>query len=148
MAGNSRSGRKRLSIEEHLDKGTYRADRHGAAPDAAEGLPAMPAGMTPAARACWKSVVEELIAQGRAKAIDTFALQQLCEVWGLYRAALKVAAKHPVDPAARGAVTGYLNSFQAIGRRFGVTFGDRQKLKVKTPAAEKGTGGIPSRQRA
>jgi phage terminase small subunit len=147
VAGNEKSGRRRMSIEEHLDAGTYRADRQGPIPDSAEGLPVMPRCLPVDGRACWKAVVNDLISRGMAKGIDTLALQQMCEMWALYRAALKLAKKFPAEPSARTSVTSYLREFQAIGRRFGLTFGDRQKLKAAPAGKEKATG-IPSRQRA
>lgn len=146
MAGNERSGRHRLPIGEHIDAGSYRADRHGPIPDAAEGVPTMPRDLDTTARACWKAVVGDLVSRGLARQIDTLALRQLCELWSLYRAALKLAKKSPTDKDVRCAVLAYRQAWEAIARRFGLTYGDRQKLHVQPRAA--GTKNVSSRKRA
>jgi phage terminase small subunit len=143
MAGNRNSGRRRLSIAEHLDAGTFRIDRHGAAPDPAEGEPVCPRAISTAGRAHWKRIVPELIAAGLAKAIDAPALQQLCELWGLAQAALKQARKYPEDGAA---FCRYVREYNAIAKDFGLTFGRRRRL-TQGPAKDRPSG-VASRNRA
>ena len=147
MAGNSNSGRHRLPIGEHLDAGTYRADRHGPLPDAAEGEPARPKGMTGDARKHWDRIVPDLVKRGMAKAIDAAALEQLCHLWALSVATLKLLRKFPSESKTAGVYRGYVREYNAIAKRFGLAFGDRQKLKVVAKPAE-GPRGVASRKRA
>lgn len=145
MAGNENSGRKSLPIGHHLDAGTYRGDKHGPIPDGAEGEPVPSCRLTGAARKWWEKHVPDLVARGVAKAIDGPALEAMAGCWALYKAAEKAALKEPTDGATRGAVAAYLTQLNTIGKRFGWTFGDRQKIRLKP--REKAAG-VESRRRA
>lgn len=145
MAGNHNSGRKTLPIDTHLDKGTHRADKHGAIPDGATGEPHPPKRLTGEARKWWERNVPDLVSRGLAKAIDSDALAQLAGLHALAEACRKLLKKAPADKDARIALTGYLGVYNAQARRFGLTFGDRQKLKIKPPPS--GPAGVPTRQR-
>ncbi len=146
MAGNHRSGRRRIPITEHIENGTYRPSRHGPIPDAAEGEPVKPRSLTGAALAHWKRVVPDLVARGMAKAIDAPALEQLCELWALSVAVLKKLRKCPEDKDASLVYRGYVRDYNAIGKRFGLAYGDRKRLQVV--AAPDRPSGVATRQRS
>lgn len=145
MAGNSNSGRHRLPISAHLENGTYRPGKHGPIPDAATGEAQRPRGLTGEARKHWDRIVPDLVSRGLAKAIDAPALEQLCELWALSKGVLKQLLKTPWDKDMAGVYRGYVREYNALARRFGLAYADRQKFKA---AAVEKAKGVPSRERA
>ena len=143
MAGNSNSGRRAIPINNLVDSGTYRPSRHGALPDSAEGEPTMPRDLDATARAYWRQVVPDLVSRGLAKAVDAGALRQLCELWSLYRKAMKEAQKNPAEMAR--VVKVYFDAHQALAARFGLTPKDRQKLRMPP---KQDSAKVASRERA
>jgi hypothetical protein len=53
MAGTKRSGRKRKPTEMRVIEGTFRKDRHGAAPEVEPGFPEAPAHLTERQKQLW-----------------------------------------------------------------------------------------------
>jgi len=145
MAGNHRSGRPSIPITEHELRGTKRSDRHDGRDQSADGEPVCPTGFDEHEQWCWDFVVMDLVRRSIAKRVDTLALTQLCEMWGLYRKSLTLAKAHPVDKEIRCATVAYRSAFDSIGARFGLTTSDRQRLhgtggKKKQGVAKRKTG--------
>lgn len=96
-----------------------------------------------AASDLWDEVVAELVSLGVATPLDVPMLKSMCEVWGLYRAAYKVAEDDPTDKDARIAVVAYWAKFEQAAARFGMNASDRGRLQI----AKKPKGGITARKR-
>ena len=96
----------------------------------ATGAPECPADLGKHAQWLWDSVVDDLVRLNVAKKLDTAHLWAMCEVWGLYRAAMEVAIKDPTDKDARIAVVSYLASFETAAAKCGLSPADRAKLTV------------------
>jgi phage terminase small subunit len=147
MAGNHRSGRKRLPIEIHLRRGSYRKDRHGPLPQPASGVPkreGYPADEAASDQETEPTMVYspniedeaatelyqhlEALLAGVVMPEDTPQLTMMCEIWSLYQQALAAAKADPLDKAARHALLGYLAAFDRLACRFGMTPSDRAKL--------------------
>ena len=114
MAGNSRSGR--------------RPDPTKAKAPKAVGEPVRPDFTDPEAAAFWDVVVPGLVKAGIVGELDSAALQTMCEMWGLYRAAYEQAEKFPIDRDRRIAVVSYQAAFEKWASRFGLTAADRARL--------------------
>jgi phage terminase small subunit len=131
MAGNSNSGRKAVPKAKLALYGSKHADTKGDAIETAlDGLPERPACLTGEAAMLWDSIVPQLEGVGIVKRIDTTQLWAMCELWGLYRAAMKYAEAVPLDKPTRAAVISYKAAFDAIACKYGLTSADRQKLEI------------------
>lgn len=97
------------------------------------GKPKKPQGLCPAGRKLWDDVTR--LARVYLREIDTAALRQMCEVWGLYRQAYTAAKKDPIDKDIRIAVLGYSSEFQRLAARFGLNPCDRAKIQVDDQSA-------------
>jgi phage terminase small subunit len=145
MAGNERSGRKRLSIAEHLASGTFRPGKHGEIEDPAQGVPKRPKGMDAGARGHWDRIVPGLVELGLAKAIDASALQMLCELWSFANKVKKHLGKSPADSELAAVYRGYVREYSAIAKRFGLDFAGRQRMRLHSPQDK--PAGVASRDR-
>ncbi|MGD0655111.1 MAG: P27 family phage terminase small subunit [Thermoguttaceae bacterium] len=131
MSGNQNSGRLRKPDELHKLTGTFRPDRHGKNNSLqVEVEPTKPRGMTKDEKWLWDSVIESLGGKGVLARIDTALLLSACELWGLYREALKAAKKNPVDKDARIAAVSYWQNFERAASRFGMDPASRARLSV------------------
>jgi phage terminase small subunit len=144
--GGPGSGRRPRPVKEHILAGTFRKDRHG--PDLASvddlGEPTRPQGLSPAARALWDLVARCFSGREVLTELDAAELRAGCEVWSLYRGALKVAQKDPTNARACKAVVAYLARFEAFAKRFGLNPVDRARIRV----AEKAKPTVTTRRRA
>lgn len=139
MSGTSRSGRPAKSVALHQAAGTYRADRHGkAAALQVEGELRRPPGLTWDEGWLWDLIVGTYRGRGVLEKIDAAALRGACELWALYRAAVKAAKAAPGDKDARIATVTYWQAFDRAGSRFGFTPADRARLAIEitAPAGE------------
>lgn len=131
MAGNKNSGRKPTPKAKLKLYGSPHAKTKGDAIEAKlAGSPEMPGGLDENARWLWDFLVPQFEAMGITKRLDTVQLWTLCEIWGLYRAAIEAAKKYPIDKDLRIAVTAYRSAFDSLSIRFGMTPADRQKLEL------------------
>ena len=110
-----------------------RARAHGPTPlsELADGKPRKPKGLSAEASTFWDEWTPKLIAMGVARKIDQPMLQAMCEMWGMYRAALVVVTANPTDKDARIALTSYKTAFEGIAARFGMSPRDRERLSVE-----------------
>src|SRR5262245_55265562 len=126
MAGNHRSGRKRLPVELHVTRGSYRNDRHGPLPAAAsdsdpvDETAAIEMVYSPndgdvAARDLYDHLYP-LLASVVAPS-DTPALTMLCELWSLYQQTLAAAKAEPTSKAVRSALLSYFGAFDRLASR-------------------------------
>src|SRR4051812_15242173 len=99
-----------VSLQLH---GTLRNDRHGDRANEPQptGVPRRPEGLEAEAGKLWDKLVIQLSACGVGKEIDETSLQELCEMWGLYRKAYALAKLDPIDKEIRTAVLGYAAQF-------------------------------------
>jgi P27 family predicted phage terminase small subunit len=81
----------------------------------------------------WDEVANSLHTAGKLSVADLAMLRSTCEMWGLYRAAFRVANSNPIDKDARIAVTAYWAKFEQGAARFGLNPSDRQKIKADKP---------------
>ena len=137
MAGNHRSGRIPLPAAVLKMRGTYRADRHAARIDLADGEPTKPNDLPPAGEALWDSLVPRLVALGIAKALDETALAAACRWYSVYREAL-------AEGNGRNAAMAWRNCDRVLSR-FGCTPADRARLRLESPA--ECSPRIPTRKR-
>lgn len=130
-------GRPRKSAQEHLENGTYRADRHGplSAPTSAD-PPRRPDGLSPAVAAKWDWVVSALATILRPH--HGPLLVELC--WWMAEADRLREAVEKKKPGAKGyclllkAMATATQSLLAFSQRLGLTPGDQAKLKVAVAA--------------
>lgn len=142
-------GRPRKSAQEHLDAGTYRADRHGPLPASASPAdpPRKPPGLAPTVAAKWDWVTSALAHMLRPH--HGPLLVELC--WWLAEADRLRAAVGAKKPGQKGycmllkAVATVTQSLLAFSQRLGLTPGDQAKLKVAVvaPTATKPKAGPP-----
>lgn len=128
-------GRPRKPIEKHVLDGTFRADRHGPAPDdlGAVRPPAKPADLGGAAGEFWDRLLAVLTGVVRER--DGEQLAELCRWWARiqkFGAALDKAQPGSIGcgrlmaQASTAAAT-----FDRIAKRFGLTPADRASLHVE-----------------
>lgn len=134
-------GRPRKSAEEHKANGTYRPNRHGplpppaAPPEPVEPPPAKPAGLSDDVSRKWDEVTKALAHLIRPR--DAGLLLELSR-W-LARSDTLAGALDKRKPGAKGfgqlltaaAIT--TDKLLALSQRFGLTPGDRAKLKIAPP---------------
>lgn len=104
---------------------------------AVDGLPERPDGLSDDAAWLWKIVVDDLAAAGVAKRIDTAMLWSMCELWGLYRSAVRLTEGDPfsaLDKDIRIAVTQYWSAFERAASKFGLDPSARSRLRAPTSA--------------
>jgi phage terminase small subunit len=137
-------GRPRKPIQQLLDLGIFRGDRHAARlnePKAA-GVPIKPKGMDRIASAFWNRLLPRLLASKIVKEIDTEAVVSACELWALYCKAKRRAMKFPCDKDIRSAVVAYWNAFDKAAARLGMNPVDRAKISVTPEPAPGGIDGF------
>lgn len=112
--------------------GSFRPARHAKRLNEPQfdGEPVKPRGMDADAGKLWDRIVPQLVKRGVVKQIDTALLVMTCEVWALYRAAMKAAIADPVSKDARCAVLGYASQFDKLASHCGLNPMDRAKLSV------------------
>ena len=125
-------GRPRKPLAELQLMGGFRPERHAGriCEPQFDGEPVKPDGLSDDASQLWDSVVPHLVARRVVTAIDTSILTTVCQLWGLYLAAVKVATADPVSKDARGAVTAYWSAFDKAAARCGLNPVDRARLSV------------------
>lgn len=135
MAGRGRPRKPTAALKLH---GGYRNNEHGnrAAEPQPEGKPTKPRGMKKHAVELWDRIVPQLVSMGVAKEIDTTILRTACEMYHLYREALKVAEKFPIDKDARIAVTSYFAAFERAATKLGISPVDRTRVKADVKPEE------------
>lgn len=125
-------------LEQHLNDGTYRADRHG---DESEhfrpsGSLERPDGLCGVAGELWDKLSADLVVVGRR--IDSVALASACEWYAVYRDAIDRVRKN--GTAAKGSYKAQTQAamawkqFDSIAKRFGLTPLDRLRLRGIGPA--------------
>lgn len=97
-------------------------------PPAVGGVPERPRRMAKEARWLWDLIVPEMAAGGVFARIDTAALMACCDLWSLYRAALKAAGEFPTDKDARIAVTAYFAAWERAAASLGLNPVARQRI--------------------
>lgn len=129
-------------------RGTFRADRHGGAPEPPAAKPRRPTWLGEDAARLWPAIATELEAMGVLAKVDQTALALLCQALADY-----LAARKTVDEEGATFTTekGYIAQHPAVGimgnawarvmklaRDFGMTPSARAGLKVdgKGPAAD------------
>jgi P27 family predicted phage terminase small subunit len=136
-------------IAEHVTAGTFRKGRH-AGPSMPVEPPPMPPDMSPAAQACWNTVVEECRFAGVLARVDGKAMRLLAESWALYLDAQDSIREHGIvisEPTAHGGNRVKANpacairskawkEVQTILAKFGLTPADRTGLKAGANVGE------------
>jgi hypothetical protein len=153
-------GRLAKPLKVHQMAGSYRPDRHGGLPSGPPpGEPIRPDGLIGPAGAFWDVVTPGLVQAGAVGGVDSFGLEAMARVWGLAAAAMTAAEADPTSKALRSAVTGYTQLFTLLAGKFGLTPGDRARLRLDLAAnvhqldpmdeflARGCRGGIPMRDR-
>jgi phage terminase small subunit len=141
---------RRKPNEMHILDGTFRADRHGDPSEAvvAEGEPLPPAWLKGEALAFWSEVVPQVVQLRVARAIDAPELASLCEWWArtrkLSRKVDRLAVGTPRYGTALRALVAAFATFDRLASRFGLTPGDRARLRVQEKAK---TTGVQQRER-
>jgi phage terminase small subunit len=142
-------GRPRKPVEAKILQGTFRADRDGApgVQIQADGEPVPEVRLTGKALAFWRSRVPDLVARGLAKGCDGPALTMMCQAWALYWWFVAKMNRPKVKnlTALNTAAAIQFDKFTKIAAQFGLTPGDRAKLRL--PGGEKKASGIPTRKR-
>src|SRR5437899_2879596 len=120
---------RRKSADELKLSGQFRADRHADRLHVPKmpGTPAKPRGLDKEAGKLWDSIVPQLVAKGYVAEIDQYLLQSMCELWGLYRVAVKVALADPTDKLARTACLAYFSAFDKAASQCGLIPSERSK---------------------
>ena len=155
MAGNANSGRRRKSLAHHLAAGTYRADRHGPLPSKLDdSVPVVGPGeelvfepFHDDAKEFYKAFIDSPVGAAIV-ATDTAALTLLSELWVLLNTAIDAAHKDPADASARAAVVGYMQQFNQLSSRFGLTPSDRERLRASGAIPAPEPAKIPRRDRS
>jgi P27 family predicted phage terminase small subunit len=95
------SGRKPKPVSQHIEDGTFRPDRHGAAEEspqltsATRGLKwRMPAGLSPRQQTAWKTIVRDLEASSLLDRADAGMIEAAAVAWGLAGDARAAVNKH------------------------------------------------------
>jgi P27 family predicted phage terminase small subunit len=87
-------GRNAKSAKQHTLEGSFRASLHGERASIEAGSPAMPRGLTAAAKTEWKRVVPLLVKSGILSVADLGTLTAYVTAWADHRAANAEIAKH------------------------------------------------------
>lgn len=111
--------------------GAFRPDKQSDRLDTlpTAGAPTKPKKFGPDESECWDRVIAQWKGTSVVGAIDTAALVACCEMWGLYRQAVKLAQDCPTDKDSRCSATGYLQAFERLAGKFGMTPHDRASMK-------------------
>lgn len=135
MVAGNRGGRPPKPHGLHVLQGTFRKHRHGkqmAITQNTSGEPiTAPEGMRADAAALFMVLARDLA--HILQPSDVFALQALCECWSLYRRCLPILEADPTNKDARLAAVSYINQFDRIAARFGLTPSDRARLRIEPP---------------
>ena len=102
------------------------------------GLPEKPAELTGDAGDLWDLILGEYAEAGPVKRLDGAALRACCELWALYRKAVKSAEADPIDKDTRIAVTSYYAAWERAAAKLGINPVDRRR--VRTEGGEKKSG--------
>lgn len=133
-------GRPRKPDEVHILEGTFRPDRHGdpSASVVADGEPTPPRHLKGEALAFWKDTVPGLVTRKVAAACDSAALACMCDWWARHRKYCRALDRMKSTDRRLYQMTILAgiawSNFDKIACRFGLTPGDRTKLR--TPANE------------
>ncbi|MDZ4686783.1 MAG: P27 family phage terminase small subunit [Planctomycetaceae bacterium] len=143
-------GRPRKSLAELRLMGGFRPARHADRIDEPQfdGEPVKPRGMDREAGRLWDAIVPELVARRVVRAIDTTVLVSVCELWSLYRKAIKAAASDPTSKDVRTAVIGYWRAFDAAAAHVGLSPTARTRLSVPPADDTEGIEGFSRKRTA
>jgi phage terminase small subunit len=123
--------RKRTPTKLRLLNGTARPHRHANRLDtlAAKGKPVRRDDFTADEAQIWDWVIAKYAGTQVLEEIDTPALIQCCELYGMYRQVAALAKADPIDKEMRCAVIGYFAAFSKVAANFGMTPHDRANIK-------------------
>lgn len=142
-------GRPRKPLAELQLMGGFRPARHAGrvCEPQFDGKPVKPRGLSKEASKLWDAVVPSLVDRRVVTDVDTAILTSMCQLWGLYLAAVTAATADPTSKEARGAVTGYWSAFDKAASHCGLNPVDRARLSVPLKNDEDGIESF-SRKRA
>jgi phage terminase small subunit len=133
MAGKSRAeggktgGHNRKAVEQHLEAGTFRADRHGDANALVPGRPLPTMELGEQGKRVWGEVLEQLPEKSLGK-VDSTKLTLLCVLTDRLHQWLERWALNPDDANARIAVSQLTQHVDKLGGQFGLSPKDRTRL--------------------
>jgi len=129
---------RKTDIEKRL-AGTFRQDRSDgrSVVTPIEGELTRPDDLTGAAVALWDKIVPDLQKSGVACPVDSTMLGDMCRWYSRYvRWAAALDCADPMDDKSKGLLLGAgrcWKSFDDLAARFGMTPGDRQRLRIEKP---------------
>jgi phage terminase small subunit len=116
------------TVEEHLEAGTFRPDRHGDANALVPGKPTPTMTLGKAGKRLWDEVLEQLPERAIGK-VDSTKLTLLCTLTERLYQWLERWSANPEDANARIAVSQLTASVDKLGGEFGLSPRDRTKLR-------------------
>lgn len=124
MAGNQNSGRRRKPLD------VLRPEEFSGEIQPPKGKPEMPEGMDDVATEHWRYVIE--LQAEWVDVIDGPALRVMCETWSLLRTTIDLAKYCPENKEIRCAVNSYVQQWERLAAKFGMTPADRAKFRKKS----------------
>ena len=119
---------------EHKRQGTFRDDRHGNRLDAAvkPGVPAKPDDLPAESAQLWDTVLKHL-PEGTASELDAAALEMCCRWFAEWKRCQRELESGEQSDGYKWSIRAATASkqFSLLAGRFGLTPGDRTKLKVE-----------------
>ena len=116
------------TVDEHLENGTFRPDRHGDANAIVPGRPTPTMKLGQHGRRVWAEVLEQLPEKSLAK-VDSTKLTLLCTLTDRLHQWLERWAQNPDDANARIAVSQLTQHVDKLGGQFGLSPKDRTRLR-------------------
>lgn len=132
-------GRHRKPTTQHLLEGTLHTTRHAGRIHEPKfnDKPIRPKGMSREAQTLWDAIVPPLAEKGIAVAVDSPALEAMCEAWAEYKVAKGLRTKTLEDKARQGRmINNARRAWVEIASRFGLTPADRARLEIQAGADE------------
>ena len=136
------NGRPRKTDAQKRAAGTFRADRHDGRSDVVpiKGELTRPDDLTGPAAALWDKIAPGLQKSGVVCPVDGTMLGDMCRWYSRFlRWTAALDRIDPVDDRAKALLLGAgrcWKSFDDLAARFGMTPGDRQRLRIEPPVAE------------
>jgi phage terminase small subunit len=129
------AGRKGLSgghnkkpVAKHIEKGSWRPDRHGSADAFVPGTPQPVLKFGEVGQQLWDQTLKNLPPNAVAT-IDAYKLSLLCQCWELLQAAIERWTSNPGDTQSRLAVNQLTQTVDRLGSQFGCSPRDRQRMR-------------------
>ena len=141
--GQRSGGHNAKTTEQHKADGTYQKCRHEKRVDnaPAKGKPVKPSDLGSVESSVWDEVVS-FLPETTTGRVDTIALREMCQWYGVYRKCIHIMQSDPLDRDARAGATACWDRFWRIAQDFGATPVSRARLQVPTEP-QKSPAGSP-----